>query len=70
MFLFFSNGVKVVDYRIEFSKWWTNEFKSVKFPATGLVFNYYVDMKTKKFLPWSDKVPKFEMNPDVPLTVR
>lgn len=41
----------------------------MKFPPTGLIFNYYVDPKTKKFLPWSDKVGKFELDPEIPLTV-
>jgi dynein heavy chain len=32
-----------VDYRREFSTWWKSEWKtSVKFPAKGTVFDYYV----------------------------
>lgn len=57
------------DYRAEFSQWWTKEMKSVKFPAQGTVFDYYIDPVTKKFLPWNDKVPKFEMEAKTPLQV-
>lgn len=58
-----------MDYRVEFSKWWTNEFKTIKFPSQGTIFDYYLDPDTKKFLPWTDKVPSFELDPDVPLQV-
>jgi len=45
------------------------EFKAVKFPTTAntTVFDYYIDPETKKFELWSKKVPKFELDPDVPL---
>ncbi|XP_068613056.1 dynein axonemal heavy chain 11 [Brachionichthys hirsutus] len=49
------------DYRVEFSQWWTKEMKTVKLPAQGTVFDYYLDPQTKRFLPWSDTVPPFEM---------
>ncbi|KAM9371463.1 dynein axonemal heavy chain 17 [Phaethornis superciliosus] len=58
---------QLMDYRLEFSKWWVGEFKNVKFPAQGTVFDYYIDPETKKFMPWTEKVPKFELDPDVPL---
>ncbi|KAM9747482.1 dynein axonemal heavy chain 17 isoform 1-T1 [Dama dama] len=58
---------QLVDYRVEFSRWWINEFKTIKFPSQGTVFDYYIDPDTKKFLPWTDKVPAFELDPDVPL---
>nr|XP_060503678.1 dynein axonemal heavy chain 17 [Panthera onca] len=58
---------QLVDYRVEFSKWWVNEFKTIKFPSQGIIFDYYVDPDTKKFLPWTEKVPSFELDPDVPL---
>ncbi|CAG9135931.1 unnamed protein product [Plutella xylostella] len=56
-----------VDYRVEFTKWWVNEFKYVKFPTGGTVFDYYIDPETKQFVPWTEKVPKFELDPDIPL---
>ncbi|XP_078230912.1 dynein axonemal heavy chain 17 isoform X3 [Callithrix jacchus] len=58
---------QLVDHRVEFSKWWINEFKTIKFPSQGTIFDYYIDPDTKKFLPWTDKVPSFELDPDVPL---
>ncbi|XP_040542548.1 dynein axonemal heavy chain 17 isoform X5 [Gallus gallus] len=58
---------QLTDYRAEFSKWWVNEFKTVKFPAQGMIFDYYIDPETKKFMPWTDKVPTFKLDPEVPL---
>ncbi|KAM6111100.1 LOW QUALITY PROTEIN: dynein axonemal heavy chain 17 [Pterocles gutturalis] len=58
---------QLVDYRVEFSKWWVNEFKTIKFPAQGTIFDYFIDPETKKFLPWTEKVPSFELDPDMPL---
>lgn len=46
-----------------------NEFRSIKFPSQGSMFDYYIDPETKKFLPWTDKVPSFELDPDIPLQV-
>lgn len=54
---------------MEFSKWWVNEFKTVKFPSQGTIFDYYIDPETKKFMLWTEKVPKFELDPEVPLQV-
>lgn len=61
--------LQLVDYRVEFSKWWTTEFKHIKFPSQGTVFDYFLDPNTHKWLPWSEKVPKFELDPDAPLQV-
>lgn len=61
---------QTIDYRVEFTKWWINEFKSVKFPAGGTVLDYYVDSETKQFVNWSEKIPKFELDVEVPLQVR
>ncbi|XP_066292954.1 dynein beta chain, ciliary-like [Branchiostoma lanceolatum] len=58
---------QLADYRVEFSKYWATEFKTVKFPSQGTVFDYFIDPETKKFLPWQDKVAKFELDPDIPL---
>ena len=60
---------QAVDYRVEFSKWWVNEFKSIKFPAQGTVFDYYIDAETKQFTLWTERVPKFELDSDIPLQV-
>ena len=61
---------QLVDHRVEFSKWWAAEFKTVKFPVQGSIFDYYIDSETKKFELWSKKVPKFELDPEVPLQVK
>ncbi|XP_008276610.1 dynein axonemal heavy chain 9 [Stegastes partitus] len=58
---------QLVDYRVEFSKWWVAEFKTIKFPSQGTVFDYYIDPESKKFEPWTKMVPKFEMDADTPL---
>lgn len=44
--------------------------KTVKLPAQGTVFDYYLDPQTRRFLPWSDTVPPFEMETGTPLQVR
>ena len=58
---------QTLDYRVEFSKWWINEFKQIKFPAQGTVFDYYIDPETKNFVSWTQRLPKFELDPDLPL---
>lgn len=58
-----------MDYRVEFSKWWTNEFKNIKFPSQGTVFDYYLESGAKKWIPWSEMIPKFEFDADLPLQV-
>ncbi|RVE68725.1 hypothetical protein OJAV_G00094270 [Oryzias javanicus] len=58
---------QLVDYRVEFSKWWVAEFKTIKFPPGGTVFDYYMNPKTEMFEPWSDIVLQFEMDPEAPL---
>lgn len=54
---------------MEFTKWWINEFKTVKFPSGGTVFDYYIDTETKQFAPWSESLGRFELDPDMPLQV-
>ncbi|KAM9310019.1 dynein axonemal heavy chain 11 [Pholidichthys leucotaenia] len=58
---------QLCDYRVEFSQWWTKEMKSVKLPAQGTVFDYYLDHQSRRFLPWSDTVPLFEVETYTPL---
>jgi dynein heavy chain, axonemal len=54
---------------VEFTKWWIAEFKTVKFPAQGTLFDYYIDSDTKKFEPWTKRIPKFEFDYELPLQV-
>ncbi|KAM4735000.1 dynein axonemal heavy chain 11 [Anableps anableps] len=49
------------DYQVKFSQWWIKEMRTVKLPTQGTVFDYYLDHQTKRFLPWGDIVPGFEM---------
>ncbi|NXB68815.1 DYH9 protein, partial [Struthidea cinerea] len=58
---------QLVDYRVEFSKWWVAEFKTIKFPSQGTVFDFYIDPETKKLEPWSKLIPQFEFDPEMPL---
>ncbi|XP_034410206.1 dynein heavy chain 11, axonemal [Cyclopterus lumpus] len=58
---------QLYDYRVEFSQWWTKEMKTVKLPAQGTVFDSYLDPQTRRFLPWSETVPPFEMETCTPL---
>ncbi|XP_041969099.1 dynein beta chain, ciliary-like [Aricia agestis] len=58
---------QLVDWRNEFSKWFCNEFKQVKFPTSGNVFGFFIDPETKKFVPWAEKVESFELDSDIPL---
>ena len=67
--LSFPSPMQLVDYRVEFSKWWVSEFKTVKFPHQGTVFDYFLDGETKKWVPWTEKVPNFELDPEIPLQV-
>ena len=46
---------QLVDYRVEFSKWWVTEFKTIKFPSAGTVFDYFIDAETHKFVRWTKK---------------
>ncbi|EHB17858.1 Dynein heavy chain 11, axonemal [Heterocephalus glaber] len=55
------------DNQANFSQWWHKEMKAVKFPSQGTIFDYYLDHRTKKFLPWADKIPQLTMDPDAPL---
>ena len=61
--------LQLVDYRVEFSKWWVTEFKTVKFPSQGTVFDYYLDGEAKKWVPWKEKMPTYEHNGELPLQV-
>ena len=67
----FSLFFQLVDHRVEFSKWWTTEFKTVKIPVgSGTIFDVFIDTETKKFIPWTEMLPIFELDTDMPLQVR
>ena len=41
-----------VDYRKVFNQWWRGEWKTIKFPGRGTVFDYYIDPETSKLEEW------------------
>jgi len=41
------------DFSKEFSNWWKTEYKIVRFPGKGTVFDYYVDIETTTLEDWS-----------------
>ena len=41
--------------------------KQVKFPPNGTVFDFYVDSHAQEMVPWVNRVPKFELDADLPL---
>lgn len=43
-----------IDWRREFQKWWTTEFKDVKLPSQGTIYDYHLDVRTQKFIRWTD----------------
>ena len=57
----------MTNFRNEFSKWWRIEWKAIKFPDAGLVYDYYIDPATQKFASWTDMVLPYEHNPELPL---
>ena len=62
--------LQLVDHRVDFTKWWTSEFKAVKFPQGGTVFDYYIDPTSRRFESWANRVEAFTLDPDQPLQVR
>lgn len=55
------------DHRSEFSYWWINEFKSVKFPRQGTIFDYYINNETQLFEQWTQLLPKYVFDLNLPL---
>jgi dynein heavy chain len=58
---------QLVDYRGEFSKWWNAEFKTIKLPTNGTIFDYFIESETKRFAPWTEMVPKYSFDHEIPL---
>ncbi|XP_060647178.1 dynein beta chain, ciliary [Drosophila nasuta] len=44
----------IIDWHRELHKWWTGEFKDVKLPSQGTVFDYQLNVQTLKFQRWSE----------------
>jgi dynein heavy chain, axonemal len=60
---------QMIDYRVEFSKWFVHEFRSVRFPSHGTIFDYSIDSQTKRFEPWSKLVDDVTFDADQPVQV-
>lgn len=41
------------DFRKEFSNWWKDKWKVIKFPNKGTVFDYFVDLDQSKLEEWN-----------------
>ena len=58
------------DYRSEFTKFFLAQYTSLKLPGAPhcvSVFDYWVDPSTGDWAPWSNLIPTFEMDSDLPL---
>merc|ERR1719409_1291688 len=58
-----------VDVRKEFSKWWKDTWKVVKFPHRGEVWDYYIDRKKQEFIPWADSVQAIVYSSTTPMSM-
>ena len=41
------------DFKKDFSNWWKEKWKIIKFPSKGTVFDYFVDIDNSKLEEWS-----------------
>ncbi|XP_068157565.1 LOW QUALITY PROTEIN: dynein beta chain, ciliary [Drosophila tropicalis] len=63
----------IIDWHREFHKWWTGEFKDVKLPNTGTIFDYHLNVQTLKFQSWSEMAAQeqppdgVQIDPEMPL---
>lgn len=64
----------IIDWHREFHKWWTSEFKDVKLPSQGTVFDYQLNVQTLKFQRWSELAAQEQLDCQIdaeqPLQVR
>ncbi|CAF0866110.1 unnamed protein product, partial [Didymodactylos carnosus] len=58
---------QLIDYRIEFSKWFIHEFKTIKFPTQGNIFDYSIEPQSKKLESWSKSVEEVSFDVDLPV---
>lgn len=52
------------DHRLRFNRWWRNEWRPVKYPDVGLVFDYFADAETLRFTHWSEVTKTIEYDPE------
>ncbi|XP_037811861.1 dynein beta chain, ciliary, partial [Lucilia sericata] len=51
----------IIDWHREFHKWWTTEFKDIKLPSHGTIYDYYLDVRSEKFIRWSELASQKQM---------
>ena len=57
------------DFRKQFSNWWKDKWKTIKFPSKGGVFDYYVDIKNSKLEEWGKLLGKeYKVNTAEPIS--
>lgn len=59
------------DFRKDFSNWWKDKYKTIKFPTKDTVFDYYVDLDASKLEEWAvqvkeQKVPDIDTSKAIP----
>jgi dynein heavy chain len=52
------------DFRKEFSNWWKEKWKIIKFPGKGTVFDYYVDIENSRLDEWG-KMQQKDIEKDI-----
>merc|ERR1711964_772701 len=56
-----------IEYRKIFSNWWKSEWKTIKFPGKGTVFDYFVVKNENKLDEWSKIVKEKIYDSSVPM---
>jgi len=56
------------DYRSIFNRWWRSEWRPIKFPDGGTVFDYYADGKQSRFCSLADMTEKIDYDPEQPMS--
>ena len=51
-----------IDYKRNFSNWWKQKWKTIKFPGKGTIFDYYVNYETSRLEEWQNRVDTIEFN--------
>ena len=49
-------------YRIRFDRWWRSEWRGLKFPEVGTVFDYCLSPETRKLEKWSERIKRYKDN--------
>lgn len=54
---------KSVNYRKNFHETFCSAFSTIKYPKEGVCFDYYYNVETNEWVPWSTKVPSYDHLP-------